>query len=491
MFRTAGLVCSLILGGAQEPPKHPVPDSSAQKATEKEIREIFKEEYARTGASDKTSLARKLVKQADDSKEAPATRFVLLREARDLLVQSGDLAGALTILDTLCSDYDLERVKFRTTSLAAMASAARTPEEHQKIAQAYLVLADEAAAAADWDAAQKAALAAGPLARKSKDLNLVRRADSKGRELAELKNSSDQVQKAEETLARNPEDREANAILGEFRCLVRGDWEKGLPLLLKGAPSDLVTLAGKDGANPTEPPDQAKLGDLWWDLAEKKSGPSRENLRKRAAFWYEKAAGGVTGLTKAKVIKRLQEAAPNSALSMQASGIYSFASAVQSPPIVNSGGEWRVEGGELLGTCPGDGQWATLGVSYASMTEVTVRVRIVPPAKFNFRYWVGDYHFIFNHEIGRRTECRNGKQMTEMFRDLLTPGKEHDITVREEGGKVLLLVDGKKEWETTGRMKGTISFQAAHGSTIGVRQIRVNGTVHPTEPAIAPARPLP
>jgi hypothetical protein len=76
-------------------------------------------------------------------------------------------------------------------------------------------------------------------------------------------------------------------------------------------------------------------------------------------------------------------------------------------------------------------------------------------------------------------------------RDLLIPGKEQEITLRQEGPNVLLLIDGKKEWEAATTMSGTISVQAAHGSTIGIKQLRIVGTPDASKEVVPETRPIP
>ena len=51
------------------------------------------------------------------------------------------------------------------------------------------------------------------------------------------------VRKALDTLAENPADVEANSVAGQWYCFVKGDWEKGLPLLAKGKNAGLADLA--------------------------------------------------------------------------------------------------------------------------------------------------------------------------------------------------------------------------------------------------------
>lgn len=482
------LAGTLLLAPTQEDKRLPVPSVQDQKASEKLIREIFKDDYSKNGPSDKAALAAKLVRQASDTKDDVPARYVLLREARDLSAQLGDLRTLLQVTDDLLREFDLPPIGFKHAAYGSIAPNVKTLEDQQRLAQAYMALAREAALGGDGDGAQKAAAAATSLARKAKDLALVGKADATTKEVAELRGKVDAFKKALETLASSPDDAPSNQIVGEWYCFIQGDWEKGLAYLAKG--TDFKLTAQAELKKPGSASDQAALGDYWWDLSEKKTGAVKENLRKRGSYWYSAAIGQLTGLTRARIEKRLKDVPPD----LKAGplpGTITFTSADQLSKFRTSGGAWKIENGELLGSCPDHGQWATFGTAYSSLTEVTIRVRIVPPAKFNFRYWVGNLHFIFNHEVGNRTELRVGTQMVVLNRDLLTPGKEQEVTLRQEGSNVLLLVDGKKEWEAATTMSGTISLQAAHGSTIGIRQLRIVGTPDPTKEVVPETRPIP
>ena len=74
----------------------------------------------------------------------------------------------------------------------------------------------------------------------------------------------------------------------------------------------LKDLAVKELKGLTDATEQAKLGDAWWDLGEKKNGLAKKNIQGHAASWYQQALPGLTGLVKEKVEKRLTVAAPPS-----------------------------------------------------------------------------------------------------------------------------------------------------------------------------------
>src|ERR1051325_9379880 len=107
------------------------------------------------------------------------------------------------------------------------------------LAESYMAVAEEALATEGFESAEKAANAAATWAKKAKELPLVGRAEAREKQATELKRQFEQVKKALAELASKSEDPEANLIVGRFRCLIRGDWEGGLPFLVKSSPSTL------------------------------------------------------------------------------------------------------------------------------------------------------------------------------------------------------------------------------------------------------------
>ena len=99
----------------------------------------------------------------------------------------------------------------------------------------------------------------------------------------------------------------ANLTVGKYYCFQIGDWEKGLPMLALGQDETLKALAAQEIAGVTKADDQVKVGDAWWNLAEKEQGKVQAALRGRANYWYQQALPELSGLAKAKLEKRIKE----------------------------------------------------------------------------------------------------------------------------------------------------------------------------------------
>lgn len=64
-------------------------------------------------------------------------------------------------------------------------------------------------------------------------------------------------------------------------------------------------LAQREASPPNGPDEQCQLGDLWAEHAEREHGSARKHARERAAFWYQKALPGLSGLRKTATENKL------------------------------------------------------------------------------------------------------------------------------------------------------------------------------------------
>lgn len=365
----------LILALLATQDRLPVPSAEAQKGAETIIREIFKDEYAKRDQGDRLKLARKLREQAlETAGDAPA-QFVLLRESKDLASQAGDFSAALQAISELARRFAVDGPGLKAAALAQASAQAKTTEQVKRAAEAYLELVEEGIRDGQLDVAEKAAAAASGLARKAKELPLLTRIEARAKEVAELKGAHDKARKALEVLAVKPDDPAANLALGRYLCWTQGQWDKGLKHLSQGADQALKAIAAKDLKNPTDPAEQAALGDEWWALIESEGPRSKV----RAAFWYAKALPSMSGLTRVKVERRLSEAGP-----MAQAGVIDLVSLLE-PEKDAVLGRWQVSDGTLIS--PLD-RWARIQIPY------------VPPDEYDLKIVVERKEGLYSFEIG-------------------------------------------------------------------------------------------
>lgn len=286
--------------------KYALPDEAAQTKAQRLVRETYREEFAgATAAAAKTKLATKLTQAAVLIQDDPAGRYVLLQSARELAADAGDRETAFAAIDRL-ADYPVDSAMLKADVLTGLARSARATEEHKTLAESAQAILDGALEAGQFQAAGRLARFAQTEASKSRDNETLQQARLRAREVERMLQDLAEAQKAAKALAEQPGNAEANLAVGWCECSIRGNWAKGLPMLKAGSDESLRTAAAKDLAEPTDPAAQVAVGDLWWDLAEKRLGLSKQRLQQRAVFWYRKAFLGVTGLLKNKIEKRIQ-----------------------------------------------------------------------------------------------------------------------------------------------------------------------------------------
>jgi hypothetical protein len=289
----------------------PVPDAAAQKESEKTLKAAFKDDYAKRAPADLQALARKLLENGRKAEGGSPDRYVLLREARDLASQNGDLDTAFAAITALAQAFEIDGVAMKTALLAKSGNPSRQPDLAWTLSKAYLSTLQDAVAAGQYDVAAGLVSKAEAAARGTYDVTVASRIQALGRDLPLLQREHSIVKSHRKTLEEKPDDPAANLAVGRFLCLVADEWEKGLPLLAKGSDAALKALAEKELAKPADAAAQAALGDGWWDQAEKeKNADLKKRLQARVRTWYELAAPGVDDVTKITVQGRLRRLPP-------------------------------------------------------------------------------------------------------------------------------------------------------------------------------------
>ena len=116
----------------------------------------------------------------------------------------------------------------------------------------------------------------------------------------------DAVKKAQAKLVDNPDDADANLTLGKYLAFDTGEWEKALPLLIKGSDKALAAIAQKDSEGATTGPLKVGIGDGWVDL-QKKFPKNRTSILERASKWYADAWPDLDTVWKTKMREQLRK----------------------------------------------------------------------------------------------------------------------------------------------------------------------------------------
>ena len=302
---------ALHLVDGQEATRVAVPSAAEQEAAMKQAQDLYRDEFAKAKTpKTREALATELLAKAKQQAAGDAAgAFVLLRLTRDLAVQAGDGATAISAIDAMTEKFELDGLAMKTDVLADLARKAHMPVDHLSIAQQAADLMDDAFAAGNYPQAAHLGKLATAEGQKAHDRDIVLQARSRLKEVQGAIKLGEDFQAARTKLADQPDDADANTIAASYYCFLKNDWDKGLPYLAKGHDATLKALAQRElQEKPKDPADRVKLADAWWDLAQKADSRRKEKMLLHAGAWYAKAQPALpAGMVKLKVEKRLDE----------------------------------------------------------------------------------------------------------------------------------------------------------------------------------------
>ncbi len=289
--------------------KLPIPPQANQQKLLDALDEIYEIDKKRTD-EEKVKLIQELLEGIAETKNKPTDRFVLLRKAMELASDVGDAPLVFEMVDRIAADFQIDPLKTKGKMLQAMAKGAKTSERIASLVEASNSYIDQAVAQRRLDYALSIATLANRASQHPQGREFRKSTLDRYREVQKLRASYREFQEALVAVQANPDDADANLVVGQLYCFSYADWQRGLPHLVKGSDAELAGIARQELADPSEGGQQAKLADAWWGLAQRRKGNKKDILIDRASFWYEKArTGTLTGLTQIKVDKRLEEIA--------------------------------------------------------------------------------------------------------------------------------------------------------------------------------------
>jgi hypothetical protein len=289
--------------------KLPAPAAAEQERIAKQLNDLYK--TSQPGPKD-TAKAQELYNLAAKDDSSPAERYMLLLKGAEIAATAGDLNLALSGVDTLAADYEIDALEAKQKLLEKFINAAK-PEDLASAIPTAEQLVDQAVATDRYDLAIVLATTASHAATKSKiatHKEIEDRLSHRRRDIRAIEPIYAAAKKAQETLGKNPTDPEANLTVGRWLCFYKGDWSAGLPMLANGSDEKLKTLAEQEIKAPTDADEQARIADAWWDLAQKEAGVARDSVHLHAGEIYQAATPNLTSaLKKAAIEKRLAEIA--------------------------------------------------------------------------------------------------------------------------------------------------------------------------------------
>lgn len=413
--------------------KSPVPPPDEQAKAEKTLRDLFKADFAARTPAAKKALAQKLMGQLAETEGDEAARYVLLRDARDVSVSAGDVETALAAATRLAKEFDVRAADAQMPVLTGFRGASGASAG--AVARAALGVTDQAAAEDDFQTANRVASIAAAAASRSGDRQLAATARERESQVKALHAEFEHTHSALEQLKRDPIDPAANLVVGKYLCLSKGQWDRGLPYLVKSGDPKLRTAAKLDTSHPVDASKQSELAELWWNLAESARGLARAHLAARAAHWYKAALPDLSGLERVAAEKRLKQAETYADADPSGGAQFTTSAATKGVPL---GMTDRNAGRELILEFEIKTMWSQDAVLLSKRHReddagITVSMRrdgtVVAAADASF----------YTVDVAGKTKVNDGKW--------------HSIRVEKHGTIVKLFVDHEPQGEFATRME--------------------------------------
>ncbi|MBI2804745.1 MAG: WD40 repeat domain-containing protein [Planctomycetes bacterium] len=292
------VVCTFSAG--QEAKKRPIPSKEAQAKIEKLLDELYKDDFAKSEKDPvlRARLAQTLLFEGKETKDDAAGRYVLFSKAHLLAAQAGDVNTALQAADELANDFVIAssvifQMKIKMLQQASKVKGA-PPDAYQSVIDRALLTLDDTLDSDDYPSSLALIESAEQAARKLRSLPLVVTIRKRQDEILRLQKAFGRWKPFADKLVKNPKDAEANFEMGKYHALIKGNWDRGLPLLANGSKGPLQSLARSDRANPATEKDRRVLALGWYLFG---TGANTDAALKtqallRAYHWYQENLAG-------------------------------------------------------------------------------------------------------------------------------------------------------------------------------------------------------
>ncbi|MEM8666515.1 MAG: DUF1559 domain-containing protein [Planctomycetota bacterium] len=275
--------------------REPVPTSGQIAAVQSRFRQVFADRLKDLDKdSDRKELASEMLDRAAEMTGDPVGAYALQTAAMRLAIEAGGIGELIRGIDQRVVRFEVDAFEENMTWLLDFGYGVRERDVETIDGMDYAKRAIHVIYAAIYDDEY---IKANSLARYSFRLIDQERDEDLPKNITKLKGLLGQAQRdfdeASKSLAAyrlDPNNGEAAADVGRFLCFIKGDWERGLPLLTEGGPEVLQDIASLDLKGASDSSNQVAIGDAWWDLSEKaRTSVYRQAARDRAALWYKQA----------------------------------------------------------------------------------------------------------------------------------------------------------------------------------------------------------
>lgn len=266
--------------------RRPLPKAAELAKAEKQVAEIYDPHWkAAKKLPERLAVALKVYIDGQQTVDNPIMRYALLREAEHRFAELGDGATACDAIDFLARDFQIDAPADKLTAASDAWKKVQTPAQLWTLALRVLALVDAALLAERDDDAAKLISLVTQAGRRLKSADLQKQAER----LRTLARSRHDRQKLLENvlvgLKDKPDDPGANLAAGVGLCLLRGDWQRGLPLLARSGDKRMVEIAKLEAAAGQDAAKRPALMDAWLAEAANQRGAMRAEYELQAKYW--------------------------------------------------------------------------------------------------------------------------------------------------------------------------------------------------------------
>jgi WD40 repeat protein len=290
------------------PAKAKPPDAKSQQKARKLVEELLADEIRQAGttSSARQKLIAFLFELGRETRDDLTARHALFEMAAEHALELGDLSTAWQALAEQLLTFDLDPAQRRVDFCLKVAERAKSPAAQHDLALAGLSLLQFLLDEEHHEQAVRILPVLDGAAKGSADQALLAAMADRVQEARRAHQEYLRVKPFAERLQREPADPVASQEMGKFYALVRGNWERALPLLARGKDRPWNDLAQRELQDPKTAIDQVALADAWSRLAQQPVSAADAQLLLHAVEWYQRAAAQLQGANRAKVDDRIR-----------------------------------------------------------------------------------------------------------------------------------------------------------------------------------------
>ncbi len=273
--------------------RYPVPNSIELAKAEERFRSIFNDRVL--GAKDRASkekLAREILERSATMDEDLAGAYAMQTAAIELAQAAGSVDALLGAVDCRVAMFEVDAYEINADSLLGLtkATAHLHPSEvdGMEFLERSIRVIYQAVENDDYQRARILTRSTIRLVNVSRNNDLPNVLGRLGMMLVEAERQYDDVKGQLAAFRDNPDNSKAAASVGRYLFFIKGDWPRGLPLLVRAESEPLRRIAQIDLEGASTFDQEVLIADSWWELAMRaRPGVYRQGALDRANHWYQ------------------------------------------------------------------------------------------------------------------------------------------------------------------------------------------------------------